>query len=690
MGKHEKVPGVGAYGGPAGGWGALQAVARALRAQMALNRETRALRRVNQPQGFDCPGCAWPDPRHASSFEFCENGAKAVAWEATRKRADLEFFASHSASELWNWTDFALEDAGRLTHPMIYDAASDHFVPIAWEDAFARIGGELRKLPDPNMAEFYTSGRTSNEAAFMYQVFVREFGTNNFPDCSNMCHEATSVGLPDSIGVGKGTVTLEDFDHADLVFCMGHNPGTNHPRMLSHAARRLQARRHHRGVQPVEGARPGALPVAAASGRDADRAGDEDRLRLPSGACRRRRGSHEGPDEGLARPRGQERPPSHRSRVHRRPHGRLRRPGSRHQGDEVEGHRALLRPDAARDREHGGDLRQRQERHLLLRHGPDAAPARHAGGAAARQPDADARQIGRAGAGICPLRGHSNVQGDRTVGITEIPNDELLDRLEATFGFKPPRAHGHGAVEAIKAIAEGRSKALICMGGNLPVAMSDPEVSFAAMRKLDLAVHIATKLNRSHLLLAKTSIILPCLGRTELDEQETGPQSVTVEDSMSVVHASAGRLKPASPDLKSEPAIVAGIAKATLPNSKVDWDGFVADYNVIRDAIEKVFPAFADFNARVREPGGFRLHIAASERQWLTPNGKANFIVFDGPRLRYARRAIGSADARHHPQPRSVQYDHLRFQRSLSRHQRPARRHLHAQGRPAGARAEPW
>ena len=230
MGKHE-VPGVGAYGGPAGGWGALQAVARALRAQMALNRETRALRRVNQPQGFDCPGCAWPDPRHASSFEFCENGAKAVAWEATRKRADVDFFAAHPVSELWNWTDFALEDAGRLAHPMIYDAASDRFVPIAWEDAFARIGEELRKLPDPNMAEFYTSGRASNEAAFLYQVFVREFGTNNFPDCSNMCHEATSVGLPDSIGVGKGTVTLEDFDHADLVFCMGHNPGTNHPRM---------------------------------------------------------------------------------------------------------------------------------------------------------------------------------------------------------------------------------------------------------------------------------------------------------------------------------------------------------------------------------------------------------------------------------------------------------------------------
>jgi molybdopterin-dependent oxidoreductase alpha subunit len=228
-----KVPGVGRYGGPAGGWGALQAVAKALRAQMALNRETQALRRVNQPQGFDCPGCAWPDPRHASSFEFCENGAKAVAWEATRKRADLDFFAAHSVSELWKWTDFALEDAGRLTHPLVYDRNTDHFVPIEWEDAFARIGEHLRRLPDPNMAEFYTSGRASNEAAFLYQLFVREFGTNNFPDCSNLCHEATSVGLPESIGVGKGTVTLEDFDYADAVFCIGHNPGTNHPRMLA-------------------------------------------------------------------------------------------------------------------------------------------------------------------------------------------------------------------------------------------------------------------------------------------------------------------------------------------------------------------------------------------------------------------------------------------------------------------------
>jgi molybdopterin-dependent oxidoreductase alpha subunit len=630
MSKHEKVPGVGAYGGPAGGWGALQAVARALRAQMALNRETRALRRVNQPQGFDCPGCAWPDPRHASSFEFCENGAKAVAWEATRKRADLEFFASHTASELWNWTDFALEDAGRLTHPVIYDAATDRYVPIAWEDAFARIGRELRKLPDPNMAEFYTSGRTSNEAAFMYQVFVREFGTNNFPDCSNMCHEATSVGLPDSIGVGKGTVTLEDFDHADLVFCMGHNPGTNHPRMLStlrDVSKRggtivvfnpLKERGLERFLSPQH-------PVEMLTGRATKIASVYHQVRVGGDAA-----VMKGLMKALLALEGK----NGRQAIDRA-----------FIAEHTAGYDALvqnLKATKWKDLERCSGLTRREiestaeiyanAKNVIFCYGMGLTQHRH--GTQVVQQLANLMlmrgQIGREGAGICPLRGHSNVQGDRTVGITEMPNDDLLDRLESTFGFKPPREHGHGAVEAIKAMAEGRSKTLICMGGNLPVAMSDPQVCFDAMRKLDLAVHIATKLNRSHLLLAKTSIILPCLGRTELDEQETGPQSVTVEDSMSVVHASAGRLKPASPDLKSEPAVVAGIAKATLPNSKVDWDGFVADYNTIRDAIEKVFPAFADFNERVRVPGGFRLYIAASERQWLTPNGKANFIVFDG------------------------------------------------------------
>ncbi len=628
------VPGVGEYGGPAGGWGALQAVARTLRTQMAINRETSALRRVNQPQGFDCPGCAWPDPRHASSFEFCENGAKAVAWEATRKRADLDFFAAHPVSELWTWSDFDLEDSGRLTHPLTYDATTDHFVPISWDEAFARIGKKLASLPDPNMAEFYTSGRTSNEAAFLYQLFVREFGTNNFPDCSNMCHEATSVGLPESIGVGKGTVTLEDFDYADVVFCIGHNPGTNHPRMLGtlrEVSKRggiivvfnpLRERGLERFISPQSPVEMLTLhPTQIATVYHQPRVGgdaavlkgimkallaldEEDRAAGGAGVL----------DHAFIA-------------EHTVGLDALVADLDETSWEEIEKCSGIRRTELV-------DTAKiyAKAKNVIFCYGMGITQHRHGTGIVQQLANLALLRgnIGRPGAGLCPLRGHSNVQGDRTVGITEIPSDEFLDKLEHVFGFNPPRARGHGAVEAIKAMSEGHSKALVCLGGNLPVAMSDPEKSFAAMRKLDLAVHIATKLNRSHLLLAKETFILPCLGRTELDEQATGPQAVTVEDSMSVVHASSGALKPASPDLKSEPAIVAGIAKATLPNSKIDWDDFIADYSLIRDAIEKVFPAFANFNERVSHPGGFRLYIAASERVWLTPSHKANFIVFKG------------------------------------------------------------
>lgn len=323
---------------------------------------------------------------------------------------------------------------------MKYDAATDTYRPIEWEVAFREIGATLQRYTDPDCVEFYTSGRTSNEAAFLYQLFTREYGTNNFPDCSNMCHEPTSVGLPASIDVGKGTVTLEDFEHCDLVMCIGHNPGTNHPRMLA------------------------------------------------------------------------------------------------------------------------------------------------------------------------TLRGHSNVQGDRTVGITEIPSQALLDGIKRTFGFTPPAKHGHAAVASIRAIQQGSSKALICLGGNLATAMPDPDVIFAAMRKLELVVHMATKLNRSHLLLAKNSYLLPVLGRTEKDRQASGSQSITVEDSMSMVHVSRG----------------------TLPNSKVPWEALVADYARIRDAIASVFPAFKDYNTRIQQPGGFRLYNAASERQSNTPNGRAQFIIMPG------------------------------------------------------------
>jgi molybdopterin-dependent oxidoreductase alpha subunit len=630
----KQIRGVGEYKGAAAGWGALKAVAEAVRGQMAVVNETHGLLTMNQPHGFDCPGCAWPDPKHTSSFEFCENGAKAVSWEATAKRTTPEFFAAHTVSELWNWQDFDLENEGRLTHPMVYDRTTDRYVPISWQQAMTRIGAALRALPDPNMAEFYTSGRTSNEAAFLYQLFVREYGTNNFPDCSNMCHEATSVGLPESIGVGKGTVTLEDFDDSDCIFCIGHNPGTNHPRMLTtlmEASRRgvpiiaINPMRE-RGLErftapqnPVQMLTFGSTPIAS-SYYLVKVGGDVAVLKgiMKAVLAHDAKSLAEGGPGVLDR----EFIAAHTSGIEA-----LLSDIEATSWDAIEKASGLSRSDI----EDIGRVYARAKR-VIINYGMGITQHRH--GTANVQQIANllmlCGNIGRKGAGISPLRGHSNVQGDRTVGITEIPNDALLDGIARVFGFEPPRRKGHNAIEAIEAIRDRRSKALVCLGGNLAVAMSDPQATFEAMRGLDLAVHIATKLNRSHLLLARQSFILPCLGRTEIDIQATGPQSVTVEDSMSMVHASRGGLKPASEHLKSEPAIVAEIAMATLPNTRVRWREMIADYDKIRDGIEGVFPAFADFNNRIKHPGGFRLYVAASEREWLTPNKKANFLLYPG------------------------------------------------------------
>jgi molybdopterin-dependent oxidoreductase alpha subunit len=628
------VPGVGPYGGPAGGWGALQAVARALRQQMGVGREAVMLLKVNQPAGFDCPGCAWPDPRSTSSFEFCENGAKAVSWEATTKRTTPDFFARHSVSELWGWTDFDLENEGRLTHPMRYDRDTDRYLPISWEDAFARIGAALRALPDPNMAEFYTSGRASNEAAFLFQLFARRFGTNNFPDCSNMCHEATSVGLPEAIGVGKGTVTLADFDHCDMIFCIGHNPGTNHPRMLATLRKAsirgakivvlnpLRERGLERFTSPQE-------PVEMMTGRSTPIASDYLQVKI-------------GGDVAVLKGMMKTLLALDTERLAAGGQGVLDR-------DFIDEHTSGAEEVSADLNATGWDeieaasgvARAEIERIGHLYAEANAAIVCYGMGITQhRRGTANVQQIvnllllrgniGRDGAGICPLRGHSNVQGDRTVGITEVPPPELLDALERVFGFTPSRQHGHGAVAAIDAMLAGRAKALICLGGNLPVAMSDRPASFAAVRGLDLAVHIATKLNRSHLLVANETLLLPCLGRTELDLQASGPQSITVEDSMSMVHASRGSLPPASEFLKSEPAIVAGMAKATLDDATLDWDGWIADYDRIRDLIEAVFPQFERYNERIREPGGFRLYNAAAARRWATPGGRARFIAHKG------------------------------------------------------------
>jgi molybdopterin-dependent oxidoreductase alpha subunit len=630
----DDVAGVDHYEGAAAGWGALKAVADAIRGQKAIVKETHGLLRMNQPHGFDCPGCAWPDPKHTSSFEFCENGAKAVSWEATAKRTTPEFFAAHTVSELWYRSDFDLENEGRLTHPMVYDRTIDQYLPISWDEALTKIGAALRALPHPDMAEFYTSGRASNEAAFLYQLFAREYGTNNFPDCSNMCHEATSVGLPESIGVGKGTVTLEDFDHCDAVFCIGHNPGTNHPRMLT-TLREVSKRGapivvlnplRERGLErftspqhPAEMLTLSSTPIASTyylvkvGGDIAVLKGIMKTVLALDAKSLAEGGKGVLDREFIA---------SHTTGIEE-----LLADLDATSWEAIEEASGLSRSDI----EFVGNIYAKAER-VIINYGMGITQHRHGTGNVQQIANLLMLRgnIGRKGAGISPLRGHSNVQGDRTVGITESPDDALLDGLARVFGFEPPRNKGHNAIEAVEAIRDGRSKALVCLGGNLAVAMSDPQVTFKAMRNLDLAVHIATKLNRSHLLLAKQSLILPCLGRTELDVQATGPQSVTVEDSMSMVHASRGGLKPASAHLKSEPAIIAEMALATLPNTRVGWAELVSDYAKIRDSIEAVFPAFADFNARVKKPGGFRLYVAASEREWLTPTKKANFLVYHG------------------------------------------------------------
>ncbi|GAB3507083.1 FdhF/YdeP family oxidoreductase [Pseudoxanthomonas daejeonensis] len=619
---------------PAGGWGSLRAVARAIRGQMAVARSAEALPRVNQPAGFDCPGCAWPDPRHTSSFEFCENGAKAVSWEATSKRATPEFFAAHTLAEMWEWNDHALEDAGRITHPMAYDPMQDRYVPVSWEEAATRIGTALRALPDPAMAEFYTSGRASNEAAFLYQLFVREYGCNNFPDCSNMCHEASSVGLPEAIGVGKGTVQLEDFEHADAVFCIGHNPGTNHPRMLS-TLREVSLRgapivvlnpMPERGLERFTSPQD---PAEMLTGRS---------VRIASTYFKPRIGGDVAVLKGMMKwlldadaddlaAGGEGLLDRAFIEEHTRGFQALADDLSATSWSSIERKSGLTREEIAA----AAGIYAKAER-VILCYGMGITQHRHGTQNVQQLMNLLLLRgnIGRPGAGICPLRGHSNVQGDRTVGITEKPDAALLDGIRRTYGFEPPAAHGHDAVAAIKAIAGGRSKALLSLGGNLAVAMPDPQATFAALRTLDLAVHIATKTNRSHLIPARQMFLLPCLGRTELDVQASGPQSVTVEDSMSMVHASQGRLKPASPQLRSEPAIVAMLARATLPASKVDWEGMVADYDRIRDGIESVFPIFAGYNTKIREPGGFHLENAAALRRWNTPDGKARFLVAPG------------------------------------------------------------
>jgi molybdopterin-dependent oxidoreductase alpha subunit len=623
------------YESPAGGWGALQATAHALREQSIALKGSKTLLSMNQPDGFDCPGCAWPDPRHTSSFEFCENGAKAVAFELTKRRVTREFFAAHSVSELNERSDYWLEEQGRLTEPMRYDAATDHYVPIGWDDAFALIGQELRALNDPNEAEFYTSGRTSNEAAFLYQLFVRRFGTNNFPDCSNMCHEPTSVGLPESIGIGKGTVLLDDFAHADAIFVIGQNPGTNSPRMMTELR---NASRRGAPIVVLNPLRERALERFAAP-QDPIEMATFSSTRIASEYCQVKVGGDIAALKGV-----------------------MKLVLEAHEKSVQAGGEPVLDLDFIEQHTHGfeafaedlrrtgwdeilhvsGLAREQIERIAAIYMRAKAVIACYGMGITQhRSGSANVQQIanllllrgnfGRSGAGVCPVRGHSNVQGDRTMGIDEKPSAELLDHIKKTFGFDPPRAHGHVVADAVQAMIGGAAKVFIGMGGNFVAAVPDRPLIEAAMGKLRLTVGITTKLNRGHIVHGEQALILPCLARSDIDIQRTGRQSVTVEDSMSMVHASTGLVEPPSGELKSEVAIVCGMARATLPDSGIDWTAFEGDYNLIRDKVEAVFPSlFHDFNQRIREPGGFHLAVPPRDRIWNTPTGRANFLVFKG------------------------------------------------------------
>lgn len=623
------------FKGPAGGWSSLATSTNHLLQAGNPLASAKALTAVNQPEGFDCPGCAWGDPNHMSSFEFCENGLKAVAWEATSKRCDPSIFAKHSVSWLQEQDEHTLESFGRLTHPMRYDARSDYYVPVSWEDAFALIGREMSRLDHPDEAVFYTSGRTSNEAAFLWQLFVREFGTNNLPDCSNMCHEASGVALGESIGIGKGTVLLEDMKLADAIFIFGQNPGTNHPRMLGDL-REAAARGarivtvnplRERGLERF--AHPKSVKDMLLGGNDISHlylqlqvGGD---LAFLKGMLKvvleaEERAKAEGKESVLDRDF---------IAAHTSGFEAFAEDIKKENWDRICSQSGLSRTEIST----AAEIYIQAERVIctwamgLTQHRDSVETIQYIINLLMMRGN-----LGRPGTGPCPVRGHSNVQGDRTMGITELPKAEFLDSLKRVFGFDPPLKPGVNTVESIAAMHEGRAKTLMCMGGNFAAACPDSNFTWEALRRLNLTVHVSTKLNRSHLVHGKEALILPALGRSEIDVQKTGRQAITVEDSMSMVHASQGINPPASEHLRSEPWIVAGIAMATLRSSRVPWKKFSEDYRFIREKIEAVFSDFESFNERIGRAGGFHLGNSARDKRWVTPTGRANFMVASLPK----------------------------------------------------------
>lgn len=616
------------YRAAAGGWGSLEATTRFVLDSKAALKNMRNLLRMNKARGFDCPGCAWGDD-NKSTFSFCENGAKAVTWEATRRIVDNAFFAQHSVSKLYQQSDYFLEYQGRLTQPMRYNSETDHYEPVTWDDAFALIAEHIQAMDNPDQMELYTSGRASNEASWLYQLFGRMHGSNNFPDCSNMCHEASGSGLKRSIGVGKGTIRLDDFDHAEAIFVFGQNPGTNHPRMLhslrhaaDHGARivtfnTLRERGLERFADPQK-----PLEVVTSMAGTISSAYYQPNLGGDMAAIR-------GMVKALLE--------AHRALVSQQQPGLFDEAFLAANTQGVNDYfTAVDNTGWAQIVQQSGLSEQQIREAAEIYRSAKRVICTWAMGITQHKHSVDSvreivnlqllfGQLGKKGAGLCPVRGHSNVQGNRTMGIDEKPSAAFLDALGKHFNFEPPRAAGHNTVEALEAMLRDEVKVLIALGGNLAAAAPDSPRTEEAISRCGLTVHISTKLNRSHLVPGGDSLILPTLGRTERDEQANGNQFITVEDSFSMVHASEGVGIPLSPLQRSETAIVAGIAHAVLGSEKVDWLAMAGDYSLIRDHIAATIPGFQDFNLRCDIPGGFYLGNAAADLRFNTPSGKAEF-----------------------------------------------------------------
>ncbi|NHA68144.1 FdhF/YdeP family oxidoreductase [Phycicoccus sp. CMS6Z-2] len=595
--------------------------------QMGPARTLNTLRRLNQADGFDCMGCAWPDPdpEHRSFAEFCENGAKAVAEEATKRKADPAFFAEHSVAELATWSDFRLGQQGRITEPMLLREGGTHYEPVTWEEAVRLVADTLNGLDSPDEAVFYTSGRASNEAAFTFQLFARAFGTNNLPDCSNMCHESTSVALAESIGIGKGSVSLQDIHDAELVIIAGQNPGTNHPRMLSALEKCVQGGGRIVAVNPLP--ETGLMKfdnpqtVKGLTGVGTDLASEFLPIRL-------------GGDLALFQALGAllvENGAVDTDFVDRHTTGfeSYKEHVKDLDWDDVLRATGLERAQIERV----ADLLAASSRTVfcwamgVTQHRHAVATIKEITNVALLQGN-----IGKPGAGLCPVRGHSNVQGDRTMGVWEKLPAHFGDRIRAEFGFEPPRERGHDVVNTVRALVEGKVKVLMGLGGNFAAATPDSDVTHEAMRSVDLGIQVSTKPNRTHMLPGRQMLILPCLGRTEKDLTTAGWQGVTVEDSMSEVHLSVGRNEPASAHLHGEPWIVCRIAEATLGDrpsgSRIDWAAMAEDYTRIRHHIGNVVPGCDAYQDKVMRPGGFTLpHPPRDTRTFETPSGKAQIAV---------------------------------------------------------------